>query len=199
MKLRYVTNSPYCRKVAIAARLLGLEKRIEMLNNETDFGDAVRSQNPLNKIPILITDDGQPIYDSSVIVCYLNNLSDGKGLYSTDAHQQARVMTTEALADGIMDALGLISQEEKWYPTEQISAPRIAHQRSKIDKGLAALEVALPSSMKDAGAIAVASMLGYLDLRDKQPWREKHPNLAMWFFAFAATTPAFAETAPGKL
>ena len=56
MKLRYVTNSPYCRKVAIAARLLGLEKRIEMLNNETDFGDAVRSQNPLNKIPILITD-----------------------------------------------------------------------------------------------------------------------------------------------
>jgi hypothetical protein len=86
-----------------------------------------------------------------------------------------------------------------WYPAEQISAPRIAHQRSKIDKGLAALEVTLPSSMKDAGAIAVASMLGYLDLRDKQPWREKHPNLAAWFLAFAASTPAFAETAPGKL
>ena len=199
MKLRYVTNSPYCRKVAIAARLLGLEKRIEMLNNETDFGDAVRSQNPLNKIPILITDDGQPIYDSSVIVRYLDSLSDGEGLYPADAHQQARVMTIEALADGIMDALGLISQEEKWYPAEQISAPRIAHQRSKIDKGLAALEVTLPSSMKDAGAIAVASMLGYLDLRDKQPWREKNPKLAVWFVAFAASTPAFAETAPGKL
>lgn len=199
MNLRYVTNSPYCRKVAIAARLLGLEKRIEMLNNETDFGDAVRSQNPLKKIPILITDDGQPIYDSSVIVLYLDNLSDGKGLYSKDAHQQARVMTNEALADGIMDALGPLSQGKKLFPAEQISAPRIAHQRSKIDKGLAALEGALSSSMKDAGAIAVASMLGYLDLQDKQPWREKHPNLAVWFFAFAATTPGFAETAPGKL
>jgi glutathione S-transferase len=199
MKLRYVTNSPYCRKVAIAARLLGLENKIELLNNETDIGDEIRSQNPLNKIPILITDEGQPVYDSSVIVRYLDCLAGGGKLYPVDARQQAHVMTTEALADGIMDALGLISQEERWRPAEQMSAKWIAHQRTKIDKGLAALETSPPSSMKDAGAIAVASMLGFLDLRDKQPWRDKHPKLVAWLDAFAASTPAFAETAPGTL
>ena len=199
MKLRYVTNSPYCRKVMIAAYFLNLDKRIELLNNETDLGDLIRSQNPLNKIPILITDEGQAIYDSSVIVRYLDSLSVGATLYPLEARDLARVMTTEALADGMMDALGLIAQEAKWHSAEQISVGSIVHQRAKIQRGLAVLEAAPPSSLTDAGAIAVASMLGYLDLRDNLLWRESHPRLEDWLKAFESRTPAFAKTAPGQL
>jgi len=199
MKLRYVTNSPFCRKVAIAARVLKFDQRIEMVNSDDDVGDVVRPSNPLNKIPILITDDGKAIYDSSVIVRYLDALAGGGILVPAPPAEQCRVMTMEALADGIMDALGLISQEERWHAPGQVSAKWVAHQRLKIEKGLDWLNANLPASHADAGSIAVASMLGYLDLRDKQPWRDGRDQLAGWFESFAASVPGFAETAPGRL
>lgn len=199
MKLRYVTNSPYCRKVAIAARLLGVQERITMVNSESDQGDLIRAHNPLNKIPLLITESGEAIFDSTVIIQYLDLLAGGGRVIPRDPRDRFKALTYEALADGIMDAIGAINQEQRWHPDGTASVEWIGHQRKKVDKGIAYLNQHPPDSTMDVGAITVATMLGYLDFRDNGIWRQNASALLSWLDRFAAATPAFAETAPGRL
>lgn len=195
MKLRYSPASPFARKVAIAGRVLGFADRIEMIDADGDPGDVVRSRNPLNKIPLLLTDEGMAIFDSRVIVEYLDHLAGGHRLLPAAPQARFQALTQQALADGIMEASILVIYEDRWREPAQISQKWLAHQQKKVDQGLAALEADLPGETIDVGTIAVASALGFLDLRHGGVWRHAQPKLATWLAGFAARVPAYGETA----
>ena len=193
--LRSSPASPFGRKVKIAAAVLGLSDRIEVVVADTnDPGDNLRSQNPLGKIPALILDDGATLYDSRVIVEYLDWLAGG-GKIIPPAPERFRALTLQALADGMMDAAILQIYETRFREPSQYVAKWVDHQAGKIDRALERLEAGPPADdARDVGAIALACALGYLDLRFAGRWRTGHPRLAAWLKAFAAGAPAFEET-----
>jgi glutathione S-transferase len=193
--LRSSPASPFGRKVRIAAAILGLAERIEVVAADTnDPDDSLRRQNPLGKIPALILEDGQAIFDSRVILEYLDGLADG-GLVPRDPAARFKVLTLQALADGIMDAAVLQVYELRFREPAMRSAQWLDHQAGKVARALAALEARPPeASARHAGAIALACALGYLDLRFGGLWRAAHPGLAGWLAAFSAGVPAFEAT-----
>jgi len=193
--LRYSPASPFARKARIVAALLGLADRIEISPADpADPADTLREQNPLGKIPTLILEDGSALYDSRVIVEYLDWLAGGGKVIPLEPARRFRALTTQALADGICDAALLIRFEEITRAEPQRSAKWIELQQGKIDRGIAALEAAPPSASLDIGAIATACALGYLDLRFGGGWRAAAPKLAVWLDGFARETPAFGDT-----
>ena len=196
MILRSSPPSPFGRKVKIAARLLDLSKFVKIQPADTnDPQDSLRAQNPLGKIPALILDDGTVLYDSRVIVEYLDHLAGGGRIIPTGP-ERFSVLRLQALADGVMDAALLQIYEIRFRDETQRSATWVAHQGSKVERGLNALEDSPPllSDPPDIGAIAVACALGYLDLRFQGLWRADHPRLVDWLDRFAARVPAFEDT-----
>ncbi len=192
--LRLSPASPFGRKCAIAAQYLGLMDRIKVADGDGDPGDEVRKRNPLNKIPVMLTDDGQAIFDSAIIMDYLDHLAGGGKIIPQLPALRFPVLTMQALADGLLDSAVLLVYEKNWRDPEHHSLKWTTHQQAKIDKALAHLESNLPSNAVDAGTIAVASALGYLDLRFKSEWRATHPKLVAWLANFAAAVPAFGAT-----
>lgn len=194
--LRSSPASPFGRKVRIAAATLGLTPRIEIVAADTnDSNDSLRNQNPLGKIPTLILEDGAVLYDSPVIVEYLDHLAGGGALIPTAAGPRFRVLTMQALADGIMDASLLQVYETRFREPDRHNAKWLDHQAAKVARGLRALEAAPPAAdARDIGAIALACALGYLDLRFGGRWRADCPRLAAWIDEIATTLPAFEET-----
>lgn len=175
--------------------MLGLTDRIEIVTASTaDPNDSLRSQNPLGKIPTLVLEDGSSLYDSRVIVDYLDHISGGEKLIPIDAARRFEALRLQALGDGINDAALLIRYETFTRPEALRDAATIDLQRDKIDRALNALEAAPPSGSIDIGHIAIACALGYLDLRFEGAWRAKHPRLAVWHTEFAAKAPAFVAT-----
>ncbi len=197
MKLRYSPASPFARKCAIAGHVLGLASRIELVDNKADPGDAIRSRNPLNKIPLLVTDDGEAIFDSVVISEYLDHLAGGGRIIPVEPKARFRALTMQALADGVMEAAILVMYEGRFREPSQHSPRWIAMQEKKRDTGLDALEAQISGDAIDIGTIAVAAMLGYLDFRFKGEWRASRPQLASWFDGFASKLPGFVATQPG--
>ncbi|MDB5543870.1 MAG: glutathione S-transferase [Hyphomicrobiales bacterium] len=197
MKLRFSPASPFARKCAIAGHVLGLADRIELVDGAGDPGDAIRSRNPLIKIPLLFTDDGEAIFDSVVISEYLDHLAGGGRIIPTEGKARFRALTMQALADGVMEAAILIMYEGRFREPTQHSPRWIAMQQKKADTGLDALEAQTPGAAIDVGTIAVAAMLGYLDFRFKGEWRASRPKLAAWFDAFAKSLPGYQATHPG--
>ncbi|MGD9539319.1 glutathione S-transferase [Methylocystis sp.] len=192
--LRYSPASPYARKVRIAADLLGLSERIEIVAGDAaDPADSLRRQNPLGKIPTLILEDGSTLYDSRVIVEYLDHLS-GAGVIPVDPSARFAALRLQALGDGVNDAALLIRYETFSRPEALRYDEAIAHQQGKIDRALDALEAAPPAGQVDIGHIAVACALGYLDLRFAGAWREKHPRLVAWLEKFARAVSTFEAT-----
>jgi glutathione S-transferase len=198
MKLRYSPASPFARKCAIAGHVLGLAGRIEMVDNTGDPGDAIRARNPLNKIPLLLTDDGEAIFDSVVISEYLDHLAGGGRIIPTEPKARFRALTLQALADGVMDAAILIMYESRFREPSQHSPRWIAMQQKKVDSGLDALEAMTPGDDIHVGSIATAALLGYLDFRFEGEWRASRPKLTSWFDAYASKLPGFAATQPGN-
>lgn len=200
MKLYFSPPSPYSRKVRIVASLLGLDDRLELVATDTNNpADIVRRKNPLGKIPTLESDDGSCVYDSAVIVAFLDDLAGGGRVIPKERDARFAALTLEALADGLTDANLLQVYENRMRPENERSAGWVAYQREKVERALAALEAAPPPAVSDAaqahvGAIALASALGYLDLRFEGAWRAGHPRLVAWLEAFAAAVPAFAAT-----
>jgi len=197
LTLRTSPASPFGRKVRIAAALLGLEGRIAIVPADTgDPADSLRMQNPLGKIPALIAEDGEAIFDSRVIVEYLDGLAGGGRLIPTDFAARIAALTLQALADGIGDAALLQVYEQRMREPAERSAKWIGYQAEKVTRALAALEAQPPheGAAPDVGAIALACALGYLDLRFAGKWRADHPRLVAWLDAFAAATPAYAAT-----
>jgi glutathione S-transferase len=195
MLLRSSSASPFARKVRIAADVLGLSERIEVAPADTsDPADSVRAQKPLGKVPTLVLEDGRAIYDSAVILDYLDFLAGGGRLIPT-GEPRFDVLTRAALADGVADAAVLTVYEQRWRDAASHSARWLDHQSGKIARGLDALEAAAPDPAQvDVAALALACALGYLDLRFGGKWRAGHPKLVTWLDAFAADVPAFEAT-----
>jgi glutathione S-transferase len=194
--LRSSPASPFGRKVKISASLLGLSDRIEVVEADTlNPDDPLRQQNPLGKIPTLVLENGESLYDSRVIVDYLDHLA-GSGRIIPTGWDRFQALREQALADGIMDAALLQVYEGRWRPEDRHEAKWVEHQQGKVKRGLdhAEAHLSTPGGNLHIGAVALACALGYLDLRMGGRWRESYPKLVAWLADFEARVPAFAKT-----
>lgn len=194
--LRSAPPSPFGRKVKIAASLLGLSDRISVETADTnDPSEVLRTQNPLGKIPTLVLEGGETLYDSRVILEYLDHLAGG-GQLIPDGPERFRALTLQALADGIMDAGILQIYETRWRAEERREKAWTDYQAEKVSRALAHAEVrhAEPPERFHIGHVALAAALGYLDLRFEGRWRQGHPRLVAFLDDFERRVPAFAET-----
>jgi glutathione S-transferase len=200
MKLYSSPLSPFGRKVKIAMAMKGLQDKVEVIAADTNAGDpALNRSNPLGKIPCLVTDGGQAIYDSPVIVEYLDSLAPAPVLVPKSGMERWKTLTLGALCDGILDAALLLVYEARFRPENMAVQGWMDRQQAKIDRGLAELEKAPPAwgaGGPDYGHLTLACALGYLDFRHKGVWRGKHPKLVAWLDTFAKAVPAFDKTAP---
>jgi glutathione S-transferase len=197
--LRSSTTSPFARKIRIAISILGLEDKIRIENADTlDPKDSVRQQNPLGKIPTLVLDDGGTLFDSRVILEYLDHQAGGGRILPPAGPARFEALRLQALADGILDAGILRVYEGRFRPEEKHEAKWLDHQTGKMGRALTALEKAPPAlgAKLNIGDITLACALGYLDFRFGTSWRETHPRLVKWLDEFAKKVPAFAETVP---
>jgi glutathione S-transferase len=199
MILRSTPPSPFSRKVVIAASVLGLSGDIRIETADTnDPADVLRKQNPLGKIPVLVIEDGSALYDSRVILEYLDHRASGGKIIPREAAARFSALRLQALADGMTDAQILLLYENRWRPKEHHAQKWLDYQADKITRGLAALEAdppaLAPGAVPHVGHIALACFLGHRDLRFPGTWRGDHPKLAAWLERFAAQVPAFAET-----
>ena len=194
--LRSSPPSPFGRKVKIAAEVLGLSDRIEIVVADTnDPADPLRLQNPLGKIPALILENGDVVYDSAVIVEYLDWLAGGGKIIPAAGASRFGVLTRQALADGIAEAALLQVYEARIRELEHHSARWLDLQAGKVARGLAAVEATLDRyGANDIAGIALACALGYLDLRFAGNWRSGHPKLVAWLADFGRSTPSFEKT-----
>lgn len=187
-------TSPFGRKVKMAARIFGLMDRLTIEKGDPwTEGDILRQTNPLGKMPALVLPDGKAVYDSGVILDYFDTLLDEPKLFPKARRLDVQVM--HALASGMMDAGVLIAYERLRRPAEFCYEPWIAHQLSKLERGLASLVSHAPDPrVADAGSISLACALGYFDWRKQIDWRKDYPALVDWLEHFRATYPAFDET-----
>jgi glutathione S-transferase len=201
MILRASPTSPFVRKIRIAAAILGLTAEIAVERADTgDPGDSLRQQNPLGKIPVLLLDDGNTIYDSPVILEYLDHRAGGGRIIPREPAARFAALRLQALCDGILDASVLQVLEGRFRPPDRHEPKWLDYQADKVTRALAGLEQAPPvrAVNPDVGHITLACALGYRDLRFAGSWRKDHPRLVAWLDDFAALVPAFAETkAPG--
>lgn len=200
MKLLTSPTSPFGRKVRIVLLEKGLEHEVKNPWS-ADAGVVLDRHNPLGKVPALILDGGDTLFDSVVVVEYLDALSASPRLIPLEPLERAHVRRWEAVADGIMEATVLIMLEQR-RPEAQRSTEAIDKQLGKVRKSLAFAEGALGERSFAHGAeftladAALVSALGYLDLRlASEPWRESHPRLARYAAALASR-PSIAQSAP---
>ena len=197
MVLRSSPPSPFGRKVKLALGILGLENEVTIEKADpTDAADSIRRQNPLGKIPALIIEDGTVLYDSPVILEYLDHRAGGGKIIPTDPNARMKALVLQALCDGILDAGILLVYEGRWRPPEMAVQKWIDHQTGKVMRALETLEASPPALavIPDVGTITLACALGYGDLRFGGKWREGHPRLVKWLEAFSAQVPAFEKT-----
>ncbi len=199
MILRSSPASPFGRKVRVAAILLGLDGRTRIEAADTaNPSDTVRQQNPLGRIPALLLDDGPALFDSRVILEYLDHIAGGGRIIPAEPQARFAALRLQALADGIMDASILLVYEGRWRDPAKHEPKWIEHQAGKVARALAALEAAPPGrdALPNVGQIALACALGYQDFRFHGAWRKDHPRLVRFLDDFAAAVPAYAATQP---
>jgi glutathione S-transferase len=197
--LRTSLGSPFGRKARIATSVLGLDGKIKVEPASTqDDNDPLVQQNPLGKVPVLILDDGSALFDSPVLLEYLDVLAGGGRILPKDNKARFEALRLQALADGILDAGILVVYEGRYRPPEMAVKGWLDRQSGKIARAVAALEQSPPSlgSPPTVGEITVACALGYLDFRFKGEWRKSNPRLVAWLDNFSARVPAFAATVP---
>ena len=185
MKLYYAAASPFVRKVQMSAIELGLDDKIELIDTHVSPGkenaDYANRVNPLRKIPVLETDDGLIILDSSVICDYLNDLEGSYRLIPTDGPKRWQVQTGHAIANGIMDAAVINRYETYMRPEEHRWTLWIDEQWEKISNALDWFDNKETDSLETIDDISLACALGYLDFRFKEfPWRNRYSNLSEW-------------------
>jgi glutathione S-transferase len=195
--LRSSPASPFGRKIKIAAAVLGLSDRIKIeITDTNDPADSIRKQNPLGKIPALVLEDGWVLFDSPVILEYLDAMAGGGKIIPREGKTRWEALRMHALADGIMDAAILQVYEKRFRPEEMRLTSWTNYQAEKITRALDVLEPSPPAltATPDVGQIGLACALGYLDLRFEGKWRERYPRLVKWLGDFALQTPSFAAT-----
>ncbi len=200
MKLIGSLTSPYVRKVRVVMAEKKLDYQLE-LENVWSPDSQIQQFNPLGKVPCLVTEDGGALFDSRVIVEYLDTLSPVARLIPQSGRDRAAVKCWEAIADGMQDACVAIVRENT-RPEAQRSPDWIERQYTKIHAALRAMEDSLGENAHCMGVnytladIAVGCALSYLDLRFAAlNWRHDHANLARLDEKLAAR-PSFMDTAP---
>ncbi len=203
MKLLGSTSSPYVRKV----RVVMAEKKLDYAFVTEDVWSAdttIAESNPLGKVPCLIMEGAEALFDSRVIVEYLDTLSPVGKLIPSVGRERAEIKTWEALADGLMDAAILARLEATWggRTKAQRSQAWIDRQMVKVTDAVKAMARGLGDKPFCAGIhlsladIAVGCALGFLDFRFPQiDWRTDHPNLAR-LVEKLVQRPSFADTLP---
>ena len=204
MQLHYSVASPFVRKVMVVAIETNLDDRLEpatrMMTPVKPDADLVRD-NPLGKIPCLVTDDGVVLYDSRVICEYLDSLHDGSKMFPAAGPARWTALRRQAEGDGIMDAGVLARYETFVRPEEHRWGEWIEGQKQKFRRALDTLEAeaeALGDTV-DIGTITIGCALGYLDFRyADNGWRAGRPRLGAWFERFGRR-PSMARTAPKEV
>lgn len=200
MQLLSSPASPFARKVRVLLHEADMRDAVEICDvtalavGDTDPG--LVAANPLGKLPTLIRPEGPALYDSRVILRFLNDIYD-LGLYPEGRLWE--VLTLEATADAMMDAAILIIYEARFRPESLQSAEWMAGQWSKVDRALEVLESRWLGHLAghlDMAQIGVGCALGYLDFRHgDRGWRDGRPGLAAWYEEFAAR-PSMMATQP---
>ncbi len=200
MTLYYAGPSPFARKVLVAAHELGLQSRINpVVASVSPVGEnpAVSAANPLGKIPTLVLESGQAIFDSRVIVDYFDSLT-ARSLTPRSGEARWVALTGQAQADGMADA-ALLARYESALRPEAFRWPEWqAGQMAKVLRGLADFELGSHTAGDDLtiADIALGCALGYLDFRFAElDWRRTHPKLAV-FYADLARRPSWIATDP---
>jgi glutathione S-transferase len=204
MQLRHSVASAYVRKVMAVAIETGLDGRLEPVERRITpvkpDADLVKD-NPLGKIPCLITDEGAVLYDSRVICEYLDSLHAGPKMFPAAGPARWTALRRQAEGDGILDAAALVRYETFLRPKERRWPEWIDGQKLKFRRALAALEAEAGDfgNTVDIGTITIGCALGYLDFRyGDEGWRATRPKLAAWFEWFGKR-PSMARTAPAEI
>ncbi|HUS98193.1 MAG TPA: glutathione S-transferase [Hyphomicrobiaceae bacterium] len=200
MQLLSSPASPYARKVRVTARLKGLAGQIEEVPNDATNAAAqsIAAKNPVAKIPVLITGDGNAIHDSHVICEYLDAQVSSPVLFPGEGPARWDALTNASIGDGIIDAAILLVYEKRFRPENLWHQEWMDRQQAKIDGAVAHFEANLPEwqGTPNYGHLTVACALGYLDFRHQGKWRPSAPKLVDWLERYAKAVPAFGETAP---
>lgn len=190
LKLHWSPRSPYVGKVMIAATEMGLRDRIETVRTVVSATQPVESffaDNPLNKIPTLILEDGTALFDSRVICEYLDTLHNGRKLYPTDARERLLAIRNLAFGDGLVD-VGMMRMGERRKPEAQRTPEIVASNERKTQEAVDRLErdvSMLTERPYDIGHVAIGTALAYFDFRlPDDNWREGRPALAAWHAEF---------------
>ncbi len=199
MQLYSSPASPFARKVRVSAHELGLDARLQLINitlSPVNPHAGLRTHNPLGKIPALVSDSGETLYDSPVICEYLDALAGGGRLIPTAAAARWTALRRQALADGLTDATVLVRYEQAVRPAALRWQDWIEGQFLKVRTALDALEQEDLEGPFDIGAVSLACALGYLDFRfAEERWRETRPRLAAWYDA-VSQRPSLLATRP---
>lgn len=202
MQLLYAPTSPFVRKVMVCAHLAGVADRIEWLESAAHpiRRDArIARHNPLAKVPTLIMESGQALFDSRTICEYLAALGQPTHLFPAPGEARWRALSLQSLADGLMDA-ALLARYETVARPEPFQWPEWrAAQLAKVAAALDAIEAEARSLHVESptiGDVTVGCALGYLDFRFPDiNWREPRPKAAQWNESFQAL-PAMMATRP---
>ena len=201
MKLYWSPRSPYVRKVMVCAHETGLADRIEpvlaVVAMTRPHLELMR-ENPLGKIPTLVTDSGQVLFDSAVICEYLDSLHHGPRLFPCAPEARWEALRWHALGDGMLDLL-ILWRNELLRPQSQRSAEILAAFDLKIRTAVSALDheaAAIAGVPFGIGHVAIGCALGYIDFRfPAMAWRDGHGSLSRWFEAIAQR-PSMQSTLP---
>jgi len=194
-KLLYSPPSPYSAKARMAATHAGVKLDFVLTDTNAEPAELI-SANPLGKIPVLITDEDEAIYDSRAITQYLNRISQN-ALFPRNAAKRTEAERLEALADGICDCLLAHVYERRMRPPEKLHQPWLDRQWDKAERTFDLLERAPPSPQAFIGEVALRTALGYADLRFERRWREGRPRLVGWVTAFDRSFPELVPLLPG--
>jgi glutathione S-transferase len=195
MKLLLRGPSPFGRKGTFAIAHLGLSDRVEI--GVPDDEESLRKLNPLAKVPALIIEDGTALFDSRVILEYLDMLAGGDKIIPVETGARFGALREAALADGILEGALLVTYEGRYRPDQTPYEPWLDFQRGKVGRGLAAMADAPPAiTPLTVGGIGLACALEYIDFREQYDWRPEFPALVAWLDDFNAAHPVFADSKP---
>lgn len=194
MRLLYSPLSPFARKVRVLAAERGLSEQLSVETIAPFQDESLRALNPLNKVPTLVLDGGETVFDSAVIADYIDGLAE-PSLIPRAQPERRRALTLEAAADGLGDAAILIVRERM--------RPEAQHRQDLFDRQLRAVNAALdlfeaadlPSDRFGIAEIAIAVQLAYLDVRQVVAWRPGRPALSAWYEAVSKRTSMIATDA----
>jgi glutathione S-transferase len=189
MKLYGDVISPFVRMALVTAHEVGLAGKIERIETRVqpfEENPILAQVSPLGKVPVFVTDHGHALYDSRVIIEYLCHISGNKTLIPDDGVKRFRILTLQALAQGVCEAAVSYRYEIAARPQGSQWEAWMNRQRKRVDAALNDIERTIDLGEVNAGTIAVAAALGYLDFRlGDWNWRNGRPKLTGFYESFS--------------